>query len=296
MEPRERRPDAGRAGGVRRHRPADRRRVAGPRRRCSGPATTRRWCRRPTAGSWCPPTCSSRDGTFGWTGRRRTTSAARRSPRTPPTSRRWARDPTGFVVAFGAPADTPRRPGRSSWPTGCGRRRARVGAGIVGGDLVSSPQWVVSVTVLGDLGGRRAGHARRCDSRLGGRRLRRARPVSRRVCRCWRVGTFADSTSCAAVTWCRSRRTVRAWRPPKPARGAMTDISDGLIADLRHVADGVGRRNRAVDGRRWPPTGDAVADAAAELSASTRGRGCSAAARTTRWSPSSPAGCPPAGG
>ena len=30
----------------------------------------------------------------------------------------------------------------------------RLGAGIVGGDLVSAPQWVISVTALGDLGGR----------------------------------------------------------------------------------------------------------------------------------------------
>ena len=29
-----------------------------------------------------------------------------------------------------------------------------IGAGIVGGDLVSAPQWVISVTALGDLGGR----------------------------------------------------------------------------------------------------------------------------------------------
>ena len=29
-----------------------------------------------------------------------------------------------------------------------------LGAGIVGGDLVSAPQWVVSVTALGDLAGR----------------------------------------------------------------------------------------------------------------------------------------------
>ena len=30
---------------------------------------------------------------------------------------------TAFVVAFGAPADTPGRAGASSWPTACGRRR-----------------------------------------------------------------------------------------------------------------------------------------------------------------------------
>ncbi|MCV7186621.1 thiamine-phosphate kinase, partial [Mycolicibacterium murale] len=30
-----------------------------------------------------------------------------------------------------------------------------LGAGIVGGDLVRAPQWVISVTVFGDLDGRR---------------------------------------------------------------------------------------------------------------------------------------------
>ncbi|PRC59253.1 thiamine-phosphate kinase, partial [Mycobacterium sp. ITM-2017-0098] len=29
-----------------------------------------------------------------------------------------------------------------------------MGAGIVGGDMVAAPQWVVSVAALGDLGGR----------------------------------------------------------------------------------------------------------------------------------------------
>ena len=38
------------------------------------------------------------------------------------------------------------RSDRSDW--------AGIVAGIVGGDLVASPQWVVSVTALGDLGAR----------------------------------------------------------------------------------------------------------------------------------------------
>lgn len=41
----------------------------------------------------------------------------------------------------------------------------RVGAGIAGGDLVSCPQWVISVTVLGDLGGRQP--VRRSGARPG---------------------------------------------------------------------------------------------------------------------------------
>ena len=61
--------------------------------------------------------------------------------------------PTAFVVAFGAPGDTPAAQ-VDALLDGMWDEAARVGAGIVGGDLVSCPQWVISVTVLGDLGGR----------------------------------------------------------------------------------------------------------------------------------------------
>src|SRR3954463_6251169 len=63
--------------------------------------------------------------------------------------------PTAFVVAFGAPASTigddARRLSAGMWD-----EAGRFGAGIVGGDLVAAPQWVISVTALGDLGGRDA--------------------------------------------------------------------------------------------------------------------------------------------
>jgi thiamine-monophosphate kinase len=60
---------------------------------------------------------------------------------------------TGFVVAFGAPPETPAD--RAAEVTdGMWSEAAHCGAGIVGGDLVASPGWVVSVTALGDLGGR----------------------------------------------------------------------------------------------------------------------------------------------
>lgn len=63
---------------------------------------------------------------------------------------------TAFVVAVGAPADTPARH-LEELSDGLWAEARRAGAaGIVGGDLVSSPLWVVSVTVFGDLGGRAA--------------------------------------------------------------------------------------------------------------------------------------------
>ncbi len=60
---------------------------------------------------------------------------------------------TAFVVAFGAPGDTPTSQALEL-ADGMWEEARLLGAGIVGGDLVSAPQWVISVTVLGDLGGR----------------------------------------------------------------------------------------------------------------------------------------------
>jgi thiamine-monophosphate kinase len=60
---------------------------------------------------------------------------------------------TAFVVGFGAPPATAAAQA-NALADGMWDEAARVGASIVGGDLVASPQWVVSVTVLGDLAGR----------------------------------------------------------------------------------------------------------------------------------------------
>ena len=59
--------------------------------------------------------------------------------------------PTAFVVAFGAPGDTS-SDDAVALSDGMWEEARRFGAGIVGGDLVAAPQWVISVTVLGDLG------------------------------------------------------------------------------------------------------------------------------------------------
>ena len=60
---------------------------------------------------------------------------------------------TAFVVAFGAPGGTSAAQ-VLELADGMWQEARRFGAGVVGGDLVSAPQWVISVTVLGDLAGR----------------------------------------------------------------------------------------------------------------------------------------------
>ena len=122
---------------------------------------------------------------------------------------------TAFVVGFGAPADTPAAQ-VNALADGMWDEAGRFGAGIVGGDLVSSPQWVVSVTVLGDLGGLAP------VLRSGARPVRSwPSPVNWAIRpRDTRCGTkvLIDSTSCGSAIWCRSRHTGRVGRPPRPAR------------------------------------------------------------------------------
>ena len=143
----------------------------------------------------------------------------------------------GFVVAFGAPSDTPaaRVTGLAD---GMWAEAAAVDAGIVGGDLVASPQWVVSVTALGDLGGRepvlRSGARPGSVIAVAGELGRSAAGFE-----LWRNGIdgFADL---------RARHLVP--RPPygqgraaaEAGAEAMTDVSDGLLADLGHLAQASG--------------------------------------------------------
>jgi thiamine-monophosphate kinase len=144
---------------------------------------------------------------------------------------------TAFVVAFGAPGTTSGadvvRLSDGMWD-----EAGRFGAGIVGGDLVAAPQWVISVTALGDLGGREpvlldgarpgdtlamigvlgrsaAGYALWDNDVRGFDELRRSHLVPAVVYGEGRVAADAGAT-------------------------AMTDVSDGLLADLAHVADASG--------------------------------------------------------
>lgn len=144
---------------------------------------------------------------------------------------------TAFVVAFGAPGDTPAAQALEL-ADGLWHEARLLGAGIVGGDLVSAPQWVISVTALGDLDGRRP--VRRSGARAGdtvaatGELGRSAAGYA-----LWHndIGGFAEL---------RRRHLV-----PEPPYGqgraaadadatAMTDVSDGLLADLGHIAKASG--------------------------------------------------------
>jgi thiamine-monophosphate kinase len=144
---------------------------------------------------------------------------------------------TAFVVGFGAPGDT-RAADVDALIDGIWDEAARIGAGIVGGDLVSCPQWVVSVTVLGDLDGRapvlRSGAKAGSVLAVAGELGRSAAGYS-----LWHkgIGGFGGH---------RRRHVV-----PQPPYGegaaaaaagaqAMIDVSDGLVADLRHVAEASG--------------------------------------------------------
>ncbi|WP_077090150.1 thiamine-phosphate kinase [Mycobacterium rhizamassiliense] len=146
---------------------------------------------------------------------------------------------TAFVVGFGAPADTPAA-AVDALADGMWDEAARIGAGIAGGDLVSCPQWVISVTVLGDLQGRAP--VRRSGARAGAV-VAVAGDLGRSAAgyALWHKGIHEFSDL-------RRRHVV-----PQPPYGegavaavagaqAMIDVSDGLVADLRHVAElsGVG--------------------------------------------------------
>ena len=148
---------------------------------------------------------------------------------------------TAFVVGFGAPGDT-RAADVDALVDGMWDEAGRIGAGIAGGDLVSCPQWVLSVTVLGDLNGRppvlRSGAKAGSVLAVAGDLGRSAAGYS-----LWHNGIDEGIDGFDEL---RRRHLV-----PEPPYGegaraaaagaqAMIDVSDGLVADLRHVAEASG--------------------------------------------------------
>jgi thiamine-monophosphate kinase len=139
---------------------------------------------------------------------------------------------TALTVGLAAPADTP-----AAWALdlarGIAEECALVGASVVGGDLTSSDQVMVSVTALGGVAGdpvRRSG----------------ARPGDV-VAIAGRQGWAAGGLAVLARGFRSPRALVEAYKRPEPpyaagpqavAAGAtaMIDVSDGLLADIGHVA------------------------------------------------------------
>jgi thiamine-monophosphate kinase len=139
---------------------------------------------------------------------------------------------TALLVGLAAPADLP-----VAWSLeltdGLRDEAAVVGAAVVGGDVVRSETLVISVTALGDLDG--------------------CAPVTRAGARAGDVVVLAGELGRSAAgldllqSGAREGALVDAHRRPTPpyelgpalARAgatAMCDVSDGLVADLGHVA------------------------------------------------------------
>jgi thiamine-monophosphate kinase len=152
--------------------------------------------------------------------------------------------PTALLVALCAPPDL-----EVSWvdglTDGLAAEAALVGATVVGGDITASPTLTIAVTALGDLAG--------------------AAPVTRAGARSSDVVAMAGRVGYAAAGYTVLSRGFRSpkllvdayRRPQVPYRAgpaaaalgatAMIDVSDGLLADLGHVAAASGV---AIDVRR----------------------------------------------
>lgn len=149
--------------------------------------------------------------------------------------------PTALLVGLAAPADLPVE-WADGFADGLARECAVVGAAVVGGDVVRSDVLTLGVTALGNLAGRS--------------------PVTRAGARVGQVVVLAGDLGRSAAGLAvlenggpdlvrRYEELVTAYRRPTPpyAAGplladlgatAMIDVSDGLLADLGHVAEASG--------------------------------------------------------
>lgn len=141
--------------------------------------------------------------------------------------------PTALLVGLACPADTSVET-LTALADGLWREAGVVGIGVVGGDVASSATLMLSVTALGSLDG--------CEpvSRAGAR----AGDV---VALCGRVGWAAAGLAVLKRGFRSPVAVVGAQRVPEPPYAAgpqaaragatsMIDVSDGLLADLGHVA------------------------------------------------------------
>lgn len=141
--------------------------------------------------------------------------------------------PTSLVVAISAPGSTP-----TDLILGIGKglheAANEAGAAVVGGDMTRSETLTIAVTVLGDLRGSRPV-------------LRSGARVGDEVAVIGRLGWAAAGLAVLSRGFRSPAAVVGAYRVPEPplqagiiaaASGAtsMIDVSDGLLADLGHIA------------------------------------------------------------
>ncbi|MEV5648764.1 thiamine-phosphate kinase [Nocardia sp. NPDC052254] len=147
--------------------------------------------------------------------------------------------PSAFVVALGCPGETSVA-FVDGLVEGMWAEARRAGASIAGGDVVSSPLLVLSVTAFGDPGQSAVLRSGAGDTDI--------------VAVAGRLGFSAAGLAVLTADADRDRFAdlVAAHRIPRPPYEAvldlpdtavvtsMTDISDGLLADLAHIADASG--------------------------------------------------------
>ena len=144
--------------------------------------------------------------------------------------------PVALVVGFCGPGTLP-----LSWATACNSgietEARRAGAQVVGGDVSAADQVMLSITGIGDLQGRSA--VLRSGARSGDH-----------VAVCGRLGWSAAGLALLRAGLSEPTALVDDHRQPRPPyelglqaaerASAMIDISDGLIADARHIAQASG--------------------------------------------------------
>jgi thiamine-monophosphate kinase len=171
--------------------------------------------------------------------------------------------PTALLVALAAPGSLP-----AQWAldlaAGLAAETSRAGAGVVGGDTARADSVLISVTALGDLGGRGAvlrGGASPGDV------VAVAGPLGRSAAghALLSAGLSLSSPSLVAA---HLRPAPPYDAGPEAARlgaTAMIDISDGLLSDLGHVASASGAALDVSTSSLRVFLGDPLAPAAALL-------------------------------
>jgi thiamine-monophosphate kinase len=186
--------------------------------------------------------------------------------------------PTALLVAFAAPGTLP-----ASWALeladGLAFEAGRAGAGVAGGDTARADSVLLSVTALGDLAGRPP--VRRSGASPGDV-----------VAVTGRLGHSAAGHALLTAGVSDYQELAAAHRRPAPpyeagpeaallGATAMIDVSDGLLADLGHVADASGAAINVESPRL--ALGDPLAGAAALVS----GAGSSSSGTSAAGSPAS---------
>ncbi|MTE13020.1 thiamine-phosphate kinase [Nocardia aurantiaca] len=144
--------------------------------------------------------------------------------------------PSAFVVGLGCPSDTPVEFVRAL-ADGMWAEAGRAGASIAGGDMVRSPILIISVTAFGD--------PRRAPIKLSGARPGDVVAVAGRL-GFSAAGLAVLSSGGDAAEFADVVAAHRVPQPPYEAVlelpdaaeiTALTDVSDGLLADLGHIAE-----------------------------------------------------------